>query len=384
MTVAQREELLNLAFRPHYPIEDPDSFFGREMEAARVVQALHSPGQHVVIYGERGAGKTSLARVSTIGHARIDVFCESESSFSKIARDVVLKCQADASSKIVYDAATNKVSINGVMRSLDELDGNSLKALLPAKRLVLVFDEVDRLPASTIADLGEFTKNVATDLPQVTLIFVGVGATVSELLRGHESVFRNIRSVGLGKFDQDATIQAILDKGGKTLGLEFSAESVSSIVSASDRYPYYVQLLGITSARLAMIDGATAVTQQHVTSGAESAAQDADESLRDAYEAAILSSRSDVYRFVLWGLANLDNRVEGSVGQIAEVASRYASLALSPQVVGAALNKLALDVRGGIVAKRVMGPKKTFYSFNHPLMRGFVRLRVINASKNGA
>lgn len=384
MTVAEREALLNLAFRPHFPIEDPASFFGRQAERDRVIQALHSPGQHIVIYGERGAGKTSLARVSTIGYSRIDIFCERDSSFSKLARDVVLKLQEKSPAKLVFDAVNNRVSINGVMKSLEDLDGNSLKALLPKEVIVLIFDEVDRLSDGTIASLGEFTKNLATDLPTATMIFVGVGETVNELLRGHDSVFRNIRSVGLGKFDQDSTIQSILDKGGSTLGLSFSVESVSSIVDASDRYPYYVQLLGITSARLAMKEGVSIVTQDHVTKGAEDAAQDADESLRDTYEAAILSSRSDVYKYILWGLATLDNRIEGAVGQIAEAASKFAGDPISAQVAGAALKKLAEESRGNIVSMRVMGPKKTFYSFSHPLMRGFVRLRIINANQNSA
>ena len=378
----EREKILNVAFRPHFPIEERESFFGREQEQQRVIQALHSPGQHVVIYGERGAGKTSLARVSTIGSPRIDVFCESDSSFAKLARDVVLKYQSEFPAKLNYDAVTDRVSIKGVMRPIDNLDGNSLKALLPNDPLIIIFDEVDRLSAATLAGLGEFAKNVATDLPHTTLIFVGVGATVSDLLRGHESVFRNIKSVGLGRFERDSDIKAILEKGGDILGLKFAASAVSDIVLASDRLPFYVQLLGITSARVAMIEDAGTVTKEHVTKGAEDAAQDADETLRDAYESAILSSRSDVYKYVLWGLASLDGRMEGAVGQIADVASRFApDKNISAQVAGTALKQLISADRQNIIVARAMGPKKTFYSFSHPLMRGYVRLR-IHAANN--
>ena len=83
-------------------------------------------------------------------------------------------------------------------------------------------------------------------------------------------------------------------------------------------------------------------------------------------------------------MATLDNRIEGAVGQIAEAASKFTTEPISAQVAGAALKKLAEEGRGDIVTMRVMGPKKTFYSFSHPLMRGFVRLRIINANQNSA
>lgn len=123
MSVSQREKLLNKAFRPHSPIEEKDSFFGREKEQLRVIQALHSPGQHIVIYGERGAGKTSLARVSTIGTKRIDVFCEIASTFAKLAKDVAISYQQSRPSEISYDASSDTISIRGVQYPLSQLDG---------------------------------------------------------------------------------------------------------------------------------------------------------------------------------------------------------------------------------------------------------------------
>lgn len=381
MNNAEREIILNKAFRPHSPIEEKENFFGRESEQERVVQALHSPGQHVVIYGERGAGKTSLARVSTIGTKRIDVFCESNSTFQKLARDVALQYQKANSAHIKYDASADAIVVAGILHPLANLDGNGLKAILPADATVIIFDEVDRLPLETIKGLGEFTKNIATDCNHITLVFVGVGATVGDLLRGHESVFRNIKSVGLGRFEKSEDIKAILDRAGSILGLTFSAPAVTDIITASDRLPFYVQLLGISSARTALIDGSTSVTKANVNRGAEGAAQDAEESLRGLYEAAILSSRSDVYKFVLWGLASLDGRLEAAVGQIADSATKFSSAKITAQMAGAALKKLTTADRQNIVSARVMGPKQTFYSFSHPLMRGYVRLK-IHASNN--
>lgn len=382
MDLIDREKLLNKAFRPHSPIEEKENFAGRVKEQERVVQALHSPGQHVVIYGERGAGKTSLARVSTIGTSRIDVFCEGKSTFQKLARDVALQYQKSNPATIKYDASADSIIVRGVHHSLNNLDGNRLKAILPDETTVIIFDEVDRLPTKTLENLGEFTKNIATDSSHITLIFVGVGHTVTDLLRGHESVFRNIKSVGLGRFELDADIKAILDRAGTILGLTFTAPAISDIIVASDRLPFYVQLLGISSARIALEESAANVAKSHVTKGAERAAQDADEPLRDIYEEAILSSRSDVYKYVLWALASLDGKLEGAVGQIAEAATKLSPSKITAQMSGAALKKLASPGRQDIVSARVMGPKQTFYSFSHPLMRGYVRLKIHAASSS--
>ena|ERR1700728_4068959 len=51
---------LKTIFRPSSPIDDRELFRGRTDELSRVIGAVQELGQHAVIYGERGIGKTSL------------------------------------------------------------------------------------------------------------------------------------------------------------------------------------------------------------------------------------------------------------------------------------------------------------------------------------
>jgi AAA+ ATPase superfamily predicted ATPase len=88
------EEQLNLlrtAFRPHFPIEDPAAFSGRDLERTRVREAVSQPGLQVVVYGERGCGKTSLVNVAPAGFAQVKVFCEKDADFTRIMRDTALE-----------------------------------------------------------------------------------------------------------------------------------------------------------------------------------------------------------------------------------------------------------------------------------------------------
>src|ERR1700677_166774 len=55
---------LGEAFTPSAPSADQELFAGRNHELFSVIEAMQSAGQHDVIYGERGVGKTSLARVA--------------------------------------------------------------------------------------------------------------------------------------------------------------------------------------------------------------------------------------------------------------------------------------------------------------------------------
>src|SRR5438876_9534782 len=50
-------------FRPGTPIDKYDLFAGRIEQVKDVVNATIQPGRHVIIFGERGVGKTSLAKV---------------------------------------------------------------------------------------------------------------------------------------------------------------------------------------------------------------------------------------------------------------------------------------------------------------------------------
>ena len=46
------------AFQPRTPITTKDLFAGRWSELTTISDAVHESGLHVVIYGERGVGKT--------------------------------------------------------------------------------------------------------------------------------------------------------------------------------------------------------------------------------------------------------------------------------------------------------------------------------------
>ena len=53
--------LLGNTFTPHRPINDRELFVGRIDLIGKVIDAVNEGGKHVVLYGDRGVGKSSLA-----------------------------------------------------------------------------------------------------------------------------------------------------------------------------------------------------------------------------------------------------------------------------------------------------------------------------------
>lgn len=50
-------------FTPATPVRQIQSLFGRQAELMRIHSSVDTPGRHVLIYGDRGVGKSSLVKV---------------------------------------------------------------------------------------------------------------------------------------------------------------------------------------------------------------------------------------------------------------------------------------------------------------------------------
>lgn len=366
---------LNLAFRPHSPISDPVAFQGRVEQRNRVEAALDTPGLHVVIYGERGAGKTSLANVAVSRTKFIPLFCEEGTTYADICRAIFTYLQSDDPEHIVYDAKSGIASVKGVKYSLTSLSGNELRLILPENAISIVIDELDRIKDdSTFRHIAELCKHLSTYRPNVTLVLVGVSDTASQLLNGHASNSRNLRQVQIGRMSP-AELHSILKYGENILSLRFSDEVTSKIIRTCDNLPYFLHLLAMNAAREAISRGDNKVEISDYFQGLLSAANDCDEELRSSYDRAIKSAKTETYRRIVWALAEHDD-VSIAAAKLTErandIAASESDHAVKVQAVAWAARKLLAEDRGAILREVPIG----FYMFSNPLMRGYVRLLI--------
>ena len=84
-------QLVAEAFRPSAPIDRRSLFSGRTDQIAELFSVVAQPGQHAVVYGERGVGKTSLTAVvaellASSGVLTARTTCDSGDDFSSVWR----------------------------------------------------------------------------------------------------------------------------------------------------------------------------------------------------------------------------------------------------------------------------------------------------------
>lgn len=389
---------LQTAFRPHAAIEDPDSLFGRDLEVAKIHEALTEAGLQVLVYGEPGCGKTSIANVATKGVPRLNIFCEANADFSSILRDAALKLSVLDPERYVYDGLKGTITVAGTILPLGKMTGNGFLSLLPKTGpFCVIFDEIDRVrDKSVVAAMAELAKNAATTCPHVTFVLVGVAETAGELLRGHASNFRNILEMPLDRMGEPG-LRDILSHGEQVLSIKFSDEVSTEIIALCDRMPYFLHLLARHAGKAAMELGAPTVEIDDLLRGSAEAAGAADQQLRTCYDHAIMADGNigvlrktllglvglirkrvvipapSTYQRIIWALASLPkkgNNVAEIKTQANKITIETSDADLTEKIVARALKRLASKQKGQILGQPLPG----LYCFNSPLMKGFVRL----------
>src|SRR4051794_34734849 len=97
---------------PSRAIQSEEHLYGRDTQLQRIKEALYSPGRTVFIYGDRGAGKTSLAQTVAFSHqnAKYDPVikaCGAQTTFGSLIRHIAdtlsgKQSTSDTSVKVGY------------------------------------------------------------------------------------------------------------------------------------------------------------------------------------------------------------------------------------------------------------------------------------------
>ncbi len=367
------------AFSPSAPIDHQALFAGRLGQFTDVVNAINQKGQHVVLFGERGVGKTSLARVlSSVNSANLLVAainCDPTMDFSqlwhRLFSEITLTNQKpapgftgalSATTSSLRDHLPAEVSPDDIRRVLRQL-GNTL----------FVIDELDRITDPKVtALLADTIKGLSDHAINTTIMLVGVADSVDALITEHRSVERALVQVRMPRMSPPE-LEEIINKGLNSVGMSIDDQARKRIVQLSQGLPHYTHLLAQHAGQRAALDGRLKIEITDVRTAIDNALSKAQHSIISAYHQATLSPRENMYAQVLLAcaLAGTDSlgyfaAVDVRVPLAEIMGKRYEIPAFSQH-----LNAFCEPTRGPIL-QRVGTTRRYRFRFVNPLMQPFV------------
>lgn len=361
-------------FSPGAPIDEGDLFAGRVDQVRELISAVYQRGQHAIIFGERGVGKTSLANTFTkFMHSPVSrvvatrVNCDGVDSFSSLWR----KALADLD---LSDLLPENCNPDDVRRALREVALNNT--------LIIVLDEFDRLNGHDVTTLvADTIKSLSDHSVPATIVVVGVADSVADLLREHASVGRALVEIPMPRMNEDELLE-IIEKRLPRLNMSASFRIKKKIIQYSQGLPHYAHLITLNACRAAIEAKSHTIAGAHFQAAISKCIDKAQQSIRDAYYKATVSPRRDnLFAEVLLScaLAQTDDLGFFPASAVADPMTRVTGKAYTVPNFAQHLKDFCSPGRGPILEQRG-SPRRFRYRFRDPLMQPYI---VMHGIKSG-
>lgn len=372
-------------FTPTRPVNERDLFAGRQKQMRRVIDAVMQDGQHAIIFGERGVGKTSLANVisqftvskGTIIAPRVN--CDATDTFSRLWHKIFRRIEGVRTMtpagltaqdfEAPYSATDllkrERITPDDVERVLEVISRDAL--------VILIVDEFDRLKKLPRRAFADTIKTLSDHAVPATIVVVGVADSVDQLIDEHQSVERALVQIPMPRMSKEE-VASLLVNGFQQLGMRIDDDARKRIGLLAQGLPHYAHLMGLHVARAAIDAHSLIVTLNAVNTAMRTAIADAQQSIQSSYHSSILSARKDnLFGDVLLACALAKTNELGYFAaqdvreRLCEIRNKDYKIATFAQH----LSDFSGSKRDFILTKK--GPKRRIrYRFTDPLMQPFV------------
>jgi Cdc6-like AAA superfamily ATPase len=294
-------------FNPSSPIDEEQLFTGRFDLVNDMLSVVYEKGAHAILFGERGVGKSSLANTITakIPPAVTNIKflkenCRPEDTFFTLWSKILFDFQYDG--KRIDDYLKKEKREFIIIKILESLP--------KIFQYVFIFDEFDRLKSNKAKSAIADTIKHFSDYPQnITIVIVGVGHSIRELFGAHPSIQRCCREILMPRMSKPELVEILADRYPQ-IGLTCKDAMMDKLVDLSRGLPGYAHLAGREAARSAVRRHHREIDDTAYTEAISEAVRRAQESIIDAYNRAVYSSKENIYKEVLLAcaMAHSDDR----------------------------------------------------------------------------
>lgn len=304
-------------FTPHTPINQENLFKGRSSEVQQILSTLNTPGQHVLLFGDRGVGKSSLANIASkkliniTGKKLIIKRCSKSDTFITIMELVLQELGIDL--LVASEHQDRRVGIKGIEIKKSIIKGgyaNNASSpswvcdIIKDTDILLLVDEFDAIQCEDDKHkIAELIKLLSDSNSLFKIFVVGIADSAVELTAGHPSVQRCLKEIKLNKMSHRELID-IINSGSSKLNLSFTREAKNRICRLSTGYPHFTHLIALKAAEDAIVREVREIDIDVVNRAIERSIIDCENSLKKSYEDAMQSSSTMIsYRKVLYATA---------------------------------------------------------------------------------
>jgi Cdc6-like AAA superfamily ATPase len=382
----RRIVLVNESFSPSTPITTKSLFSGRSNQMTRLLDIITQRGQHGLVYGDRGVGKTSLAKVMhevAQNSARICAYftCSSNDTFDTIWPRTfeeirwVVESQPPGFSAEAVKSVENARGLLPESPSPDDIR-RALDTLSRAAPLVIFVDEFDRpVDDQTRTLFADTVKILSDNGTDATLVLIGVASAVADLIEEHLSIGRALIQVQMPPMSPNE-LEAIVRSGMEAAEMTVDDGFVNGVVRISQGLPHYAHLIGQHGARYAVMEGGSHVETADIGPAVRAALEDAMQTARETFVKATSSGRETIYKEVLIACAMAKKDELGQFGSsdLREPLRMLTGKDYQIPAYSAHLNDFSgAGLRGGILTRE--GTQRFRFRFIDPLLPPYVLMK---------
>jgi AAA+ ATPase superfamily predicted ATPase len=282
--LSARMRLRNV-FTPAQPVTDRRMFAGRLKVLSNLIETIEERLAHVVIFGERGIGKTSLLHILSdlAQESRYVVLrgtCGAGSRFDDMFRQLLQSVPLLYLNSVSPTdlEAEGGASIASKLPSgnFDARELSDLLSQITGTRILIILDEYDRLENEQFRQYtAELIKNLSDSAAPVQLIIAGVSSNLHELIGYIPSIRRNVVGIPMPRLTAPE-VQSLVSIGENYAGVQFDTHVADLIYALSNGSPYLARLICHHSSNIALDDERTLITKADVENCLDRMAEEAE------------------------------------------------------------------------------------------------------------